>query len=302
MSTPVGMGAAHARRGDERVRGNIETCGDSLRVRVFAGADPVTGKPVYLRETVRGTDEAAHRTARRTLNRLIAEAEKVRRPSSEVSLRHVIDEWLRVAEHEDSTRDTYLGYIERIITPALGSMAISKLSARHLETLYAHLRRCRSRCAGKPFVEHRAKGEHDCAKARCAPHVCKPMAASTIRQIHSIISGALSAAVRWDWLETNPARGAQRPKQRLLSARGHLHLAQGRPDEAVADLRACGRGLAAWDTRNPWLCPWIAELVLALLARGDRAEALDTAAEAVLLGRAIRPRGVPPRRGPRDGW
>jgi integrase len=40
------------------------------------------------------------------------------------------------------------------------------------------------------------------------------MAASTVRQIHSIISGALSAAVRWDWLETNPARTAQRPKQK----------------------------------------------------------------------------------------
>ncbi|MGH3839925.1 MAG: tyrosine-type recombinase/integrase [Pseudonocardiaceae bacterium] len=208
------MGAARARRGEDRVRGNIEIRGDSLRVRVFAGADPVTGKPVYLRETVRGVDEAARRTARRTLNRLVAQAEKARRPSSVVSLGHVIDEWLRVAEHEDSTRETYLGYIERIITPTLGSMAISKLSTRHLETLYAQLRRCRIRCDRTPFVEHRAKGEHDCVTARCAPHVCKPMAASTVRQIHSIISGALSAAVRWDWLESNPARGAQRPKQK----------------------------------------------------------------------------------------
>jgi integrase len=39
------------------------------------------------------------------------------------------------------------------------------------------------------------------------------MAASTVRQIHAVISGALSAAVRWDWIATNPARGAQRPRQ-----------------------------------------------------------------------------------------
>jgi hypothetical protein len=52
----------------------------------------VTGKPVYLREAVRGTDEAARRTARKALNRLVAEAEKVRQPSSVVSLAHVIDE------------------------------------------------------------------------------------------------------------------------------------------------------------------------------------------------------------------
>ena len=33
-----------------------------------------------------------------------------------------------------------------------------------------------------------------------------------MRQIHSIISGALSAAVRWDWIGSNPARVAQRPR------------------------------------------------------------------------------------------
>lgn len=206
------MTAARARRGSERIQGNIEARGDSLRVR--AGPDPVTGRPAYLRETVCGTDDAARRTARRTLNRLVAEAEKARRPSSVVPLGQVIDEWLRVVEHEDSTRETYLGYIERTIKPALGSMSIAKLSVRHLETLYAELRRCRIRCDRQPFVEHKAAGGHDCVAVKCKPHVCKPMAASTVRQIHAIISGALSAAVRWDWLESNPARMAQRPKQK----------------------------------------------------------------------------------------
>lgn len=163
---------------------------------------------------MRGTDDAARRTARRALNRLVAQAEKARRPSSAVSLGHVIDEWLKVAEHEDSTRETYLGYIERTIKPALGSISITKLSARNLETLYAQLRRCRSRCGGKLLIEHKADDEHDCVAAMCSPHACKPMAASTVRQIHSIISGALSAAVRWDWLESNPARTAQRPRQK----------------------------------------------------------------------------------------
>jgi len=95
---------------------------------------PVTGKPVYLRETRRGTGNAACHTARRTLNRLVAEAEKARRPSSVVSLGCVIDAWVRVAAHEDSTRETYLGYIERTIKPAFGSMSMTKLSVRHLET------------------------------------------------------------------------------------------------------------------------------------------------------------------------
>ena len=63
------------------------------------------------------------------LNRLVAEAEKGRRPSSVVSLGHVIDEWLRVAEHEDSTRETYVGCSERTMKPVLGAMPIAKLSS-----------------------------------------------------------------------------------------------------------------------------------------------------------------------------
>lgn len=61
MSYAVGMSAARPRRGSERPQGSIEARGDSLRIRVYAGVDPVTGKPVYLRETVRGTDDAAAR-------------------------------------------------------------------------------------------------------------------------------------------------------------------------------------------------------------------------------------------------
>jgi integrase len=208
------MPTAAVQRANRRRQGSIETRGDSLRVRVYAGPDPVTGKPVYLRETVAGADDAAHRKARRVRNRLIAEAERARGPSSTVSLGHVIDEWLKVAELEDSTRETYVGYIERTIKPALGSTPISKLTVRNLETLYAELRRCRIRCDQTPFIVHKREDEHDCAEAKCKPHACKPMAASTVRQIHSIISGALSAAVRWEWLDTNPARMAHRPRQK----------------------------------------------------------------------------------------
>jgi hypothetical protein len=39
-------------------------CGDVPLIRVLAGADLVTGKPVYLREMVRGTGEAVRWTRR----------------------------------------------------------------------------------------------------------------------------------------------------------------------------------------------------------------------------------------------
>jgi integrase len=162
-----------------------------------------------------GTDRAAWKRADRALTRLQAEVDKQRVPETAVPLSRALDEWLRTVEIEESTRRSYIGYIERVIKPVLGSVSIAKLSARSIETLYAELRRCRTRCDGRPFIErHRVLGKHDCVASRCALHVCRPMAASTVRQIHSIISGTLSAAVRWDWIATNPARVAQRPRVR----------------------------------------------------------------------------------------
>lgn len=42
-----------------RRRGSVRQRGNSLQVRVFSGIDPLTGKDVYLTETVKGTDKAA---------------------------------------------------------------------------------------------------------------------------------------------------------------------------------------------------------------------------------------------------
>ncbi|SFQ01469.1 Site-specific recombinase XerD [Amycolatopsis arida] len=196
-----------------RQRGSVRQRGNSLQVRVYAGVDPVTGKPNYLTETIKGTDKAAHRRASKVMTKLQARVDAQRSPSSSVSFSHAVDEWLRTADIEDTTRHGYVGYIERSIRPVLGDLPVNKITARTLETFYGELRRCRLNCDGRPFVEHRAEGEHDCAEKKCAPHQCKGMAASTVRQVHSIISGVLNAAVRWDWISSNPARIAQRPKQ-----------------------------------------------------------------------------------------
>jgi DNA-binding GntR family transcriptional regulator len=38
--------------------------------------------------------------------------------------------------------------------------------------------------------------DHDCKRAGCQPHVCKPMTANTIRNVHSILSRAFATAKR----------------------------------------------------------------------------------------------------------
>ncbi len=52
---------------------------------------------------------------------------------------------------------------------------------------------------------------HDCKRAGCQPHVCRPMTAKTIRNVHSILSGTFATAKRWEWIAWNPAESAKPP-------------------------------------------------------------------------------------------
>jgi integrase len=178
-------------RPDLRKRGEIEERNGSLRVKVYAGLDPVTGKRIYLRQKIAGTDKAAYRQAEKTLNDLLSQVNKQRSTPSAARLSYALDEWMRVSDHEDSTADGYRGYIERTIKPVLGELPVNKITARTLESFYAELRRCRS--DGSPSIEHKQTDQHDCTEARCKPHECKPLSASTVRQIHAILSGTLGA-------------------------------------------------------------------------------------------------------------
>jgi integrase len=70
--------------------------------------------------------------------------------------------------------------------------------------------------AGDVVVDRRAaraaRGrDHDCKRAGCQPHVCRPLTAKTIRNIHSILSGAFSTVERWEWISWNPAESAKPP-------------------------------------------------------------------------------------------
>lgn len=133
-----------AAREQNRKRGNIEERGGALRVRLYAGTDPVTGKQVYYRDTIQGTNKAAWKKAENKLAEFQAKVAKQRSAQSSVSLAYALSEWMRTNELAKSTRKTCEGYIDRTIVPALGETPVNKLSARILEGLYTELRRCRT--------------------------------------------------------------------------------------------------------------------------------------------------------------
>jgi DNA-binding CsgD family transcriptional regulator len=73
----------------------------------------------------------------------------------------------------------------------------------------------------------------------------------------------------------------------LLFSRGRLRLAQGRVDEAVADLVEADRREAVWPGRSPAVFPIRSQLALARLALGDREQACRLADEEVRLARRL---------------
>jgi integrase len=86
-----------------RHRGYLEQLpSGSFRAVVYAGTDPLTNKPKYLRET--------HRTkgaAEIALARLQGQVDEDRHPKADITVGRAIQQWLAVATLEDTTRDRY---------------------------------------------------------------------------------------------------------------------------------------------------------------------------------------------------
>jgi integrase len=208
-------------------KGHIERLpSGSYRVHVYAGTDPVTGKPRRLKCTVKTEAKAVQELAR-----LLRAAEAGRAPDDSATLGLVLDRYLEVADLGVSTRLTHESYIRRIIRPVLGDVRLRNLGPDTLDTLYAHSKRCSRLCGRLSKIEHHTAGRHDCDERcgplrdhrtarphdcddRCRLHRCTPLAPGSIVKVHAIISAALNLAVRYDWIDRNPAERATLPRQR----------------------------------------------------------------------------------------
>ena len=145
-------------------RGHIEQLpSGSFRVHVYAGTDPVTGKPRRLKQTC--PDEASAAAA---LGKLLAQADGDHFPNREATLGQALAKYLEVADLEVSTREAHQGYIRRTIGPVLGEVKIRKLGADSLDSLDTALKKCSRLCRRLPRIEHHTVGEHAC-DARCGP-------------------------------------------------------------------------------------------------------------------------------------
>jgi integrase len=198
-------------RSSKRQRGSIETLpSGSLRVKMYAGYDPVSGRRHYLDEVVPAGPRAASE-AEKARTRLLHEVDEQRNPKTRATVNQLLDRYLETLNVEPTTRTRYEGIIRVYLRPALGQLPLSKLDGDLLDRFFGQLRRCRERCNGRgKHVKHRTQREHECDE-QCHVVPCRPLSASSVRQTHWVLNAALSGAVRWRWIGRNPLEANEPP-------------------------------------------------------------------------------------------
>jgi integrase len=164
------------------MKGNIRSrCRDNWQVRVSLGPDPETGRYRYTTRWVHGTK----RDAQRAVAELVTEVERGghRENRTRYTVSELLDQWIDHIETQGRAPTTLVRYRSAISTnikPRLGSKAINKVGAADLDRFYGQLTR-----AG--------------------------LGPLSVRKSHSILSAAFNQAVRWGWIDANPALRASPP-------------------------------------------------------------------------------------------
>ncbi|MDQ6617256.1 MAG: site-specific integrase [Actinomycetota bacterium] len=148
-----------------------------------AGRDPVTKRYRYVSRSFAGTKKDAEAALAALLTEVNSGAGGHK--GSDATVGEVVEQWLDLKRESLSvtTWEAYAGKARFRLIPALGSIPVRKLTVRDIDGFYRGLRREQQ------------------------------LAASTIRQIHNVLTGALDQAVRWGWRNDNPARLATLPPQ-----------------------------------------------------------------------------------------
>ncbi|MFE5890468.1 tyrosine-type recombinase/integrase [Streptomyces sp. NPDC056462] len=183
-----------------RQRGSIRPNGAGFQVRVYAGRDPLTKKDIYLHEQADTEVEAE-----KARTKLLHQVDENRHPKTQVTMSFLLDRWLGVAEHEETSHDRAEGIIRNYLKPTFGDLKAGKLTPEMLELFYARLRQCQEQCEGRRNGKTEPKTKRK--------HVCQPLSAYSIRKIHFTLRPALNRGLRWGYVTTNVATLAEPPSQ-----------------------------------------------------------------------------------------
>src|SRR5947209_627503 len=94
-----------------RTRGEIAPLpSGSLRVKVYAGIDPLTGRRHYLTETI-PAGPTAQKDAEQARTRLLNQVDEQRNPRTKATVNQLMDRYLELLDVDVNTRRGYEGYI-----------------------------------------------------------------------------------------------------------------------------------------------------------------------------------------------
>ena len=160
---------------------------DSWTVYLYLGVDPDSGKKRYKTEVVRGTKREAQKRLTELLGQL--DTGTYVEPSRE-TVENFLGQWFRdYAETHvrQRTLEGYRGNLDRYIIPALGSIALEKLAARHIQSF-----------------------ESDCLRRGLSPQ--------TVLHCHRIIFQVLRWGVKMGILGRNVAEAVDPPRPQRREA------------------------------------------------------------------------------------
>jgi integrase len=147
---------------------------------VYLGRHPETGKKRNLSRVVHGSRSEAKRLEARLL---LSRDEATPDAAGRSPMHTVLAAWLEHAAPglSPSTLTGYRGIVRRYLDPEIGEIPVGDLTPFRIDALYAALR---------------ARGT---------------LSSTTIHHVHAVLHRALEQAVRWEWIERNPATRVDPP-------------------------------------------------------------------------------------------
>jgi integrase len=170
------------------MKGSIEKRGDSWRLSVYLGKDPVTGKERRIRKTVRGSEKDAQKELRNLLHSI--DNGTFVQPTK-MTVAQYLEQWLEMhkANVELTTHDWYAMVCRKHIAPHLGQIQLQALTPFAIQQFYSDKLKS-GRLDGK--------GE--------------ALSPNTVRHIHSVLRKALNVAVKLQLIPRNPCNAVEQPR------------------------------------------------------------------------------------------
>jgi integrase len=213
------------------MKGHMRQRGTAWELRAYVGIDPLTKRHKYVTRTFRG----GKRDAEEALAKLVTEVSGGGHSAQDTTVDDLIQRWFDLAKPDLSptTVRGYEGVIRSYIKPRLGTVPIARLRPAQLDRFYADLRKGGGRDG-------------------------RPLSSATVRQAHAVLRRSLQQAVRWGWLNSNPAALASPPRVRtpqldLPDPKGVIRLIEG-AREHDADFGCFLRLAATTGARRGELC------------------------------------------------